>query len=475
VADGKILVVDDDANLLALVEHHLGTEGFSVVGVTSGRDAMQAYKAVDPSAVVLDLLLPDISGKELLAEFHEQRPDLPVIILTALTGIEDAVECMRLGAVDYLQKPFDRPRLVTSVRNACTQGQLRARVETLASELRKREGFSTIIGRSPAIRNMVHMLGRAATSDVTVLLQGESGTGKEVAANSIHAESVRAGGPFVAVNCGAIPEGLIESELFGHEKGAFTGAGASRRGSFEQADGGTIFLDEIGELRQDLQVRMLRVLQERTVQPVGGGAERKIDVRVIAATNRDLRDEVASGRFREDLFYRLAVFPVGLPSLKERDGDVMLLANEFIKRFSRQAGRKIVGIAPETQRAFELYTWPGNVRELENVIERGVILEDGERIGLGALPPEIVAALGDDAALRRAAGGSGVALFADIDLPEKKEAILPLEEEERRIIRRALELTNWNIQEASRRLRIGRATIYRKIERYGLRAVVESL
>jgi DNA-binding NtrC family response regulator len=216
-------------------------------------------------------------------------------------------------------------------------------------------------------------------------------------------------------------------------------------------------------------------LQERTVQPVGGGAERKIDVRVIAATNRDLRDEVASGRFREDLFYRLAVFPVGLPSLKERDGDVMLLANEFIKRFSRQAGRKIVGIAPETQRAFELYTWPGNVRELENVIERGVILEDGERIGLGALPPEIVAALGDDAALRRAAGGSGVALFADIDLPEKKEAILPLEEEERRIIRRALELTNWNIQEASRRLRIGRATIYRKIERYGLRAVVESL
>jgi DNA-binding NtrC family response regulator len=475
VANSKILVVDDDANLLALVEHHLGSEGFPVVGVSSGRDAIQAFKAVKPAAVVLDLLLPDVSGKDLLAQFHEQQPELPVIILTASTGIDDAVECMRLGAVDYLQKPFDRTRLVTSVRNACTQGQLRARVETLSSELRKREGFSTILGRSPSIRNMVHMLGRAATSDVTVLLQGESGTGKEVAAHSIHAESVRAAGPFIAVNCGAIPEGLIESELFGHEKGAFTGAASSRRGSFEQADGGTIFLDEIGELRSDLQVRMLRVLQERTVQPVGGGAERKIDVRIIAATNRELREEVTNGRFREDLYYRLAVFPVSLPSLRERDGDVMLLAGAFLKRFADQTQRDVIALAPETQRAFEQYGWPGNVRELENVIERAVLLEDGERIGLGAIPAEIVAALGDEAAHRRAAVEGGGGILADVGLPGNKEAILPLEEEERRIIRRALELTNWNIQEASRRLRIGRATIYRKIERYGLRSAEDAM
>jgi two-component system NtrC family response regulator len=456
----NILIVDDDESLRKLVELHLRSEGYDVTAAGNAAEAIDhCAEAKLPTAVILDLMLPDRPGKEVLAELHERHPRLPIIILTALRDVADAVDCMRLGAIDYLQKPFDKARLVTSVRNAATQGVLRTQVENLASELRRREGFATIIGTSRAIRSAVHLLARAATSDVTVLLEGESGTGKEVAARAIHAEGVRADAPFVAVNCGAIPEGLIESELFGHEKGAFTGAVGARRGSFEQANGGSIFLDEIGELRADLQVRLLRVLQERRVQPVGGSVARPIDVRVIAATNRDLRDEVAAGRFREDLFYRLAVFPVHLPALRERESDILLLAGYFVERYAKQNRKQVHGFSPEAQRALERYRWPGNVRELENVVERAIILEDEGRIRLSSLPPEVSGALGDGSA--GAWPGAGAAGAG-------RDVIVPLEEEERRIIRRALELTNWNIQEASRRLRIGRATIYRKIERYGL-------
>jgi two-component system response regulator HydG len=460
----SVLIVDDDADLRSLVELHLRSEGFGVRLAVDATTAIEACKADLPAAMVLDLMLPDRPGKEVLGELHERYPSLPIIILTALRDVGDAVDCMRLGAVDYLQKPFDKARLVTSVRNAAMQGALRTQVESLASELRRREGFATIIGNSASIRATVHMLARAATSDVTVLLEGESGTGKEVAARAIHAEGVRADAPFIAVNCGAIPEGLIETELFGHEKGAFTGAVGARRGCFEQANGGTIFLDEIGELRGDLQVRLLRVLQERQVQPVGGGTPRTVDVRVIAATNRDLRDEVVAGRFREDLFYRLAVFPVQLPALRERGSDVLLLASYFVERYARRNRKEVHGFSPEAQRALERYRWPGNVRELENVIERAIILEDEQRVRLSSLPPEVSAAVteGPLASNGRYAGATpGGQTVA-------RESIVPLDEEERRIIRRALELTNWNIQEASRRLRIGRATIYRKIERYGL-------
>ncbi len=466
----RILIVDDDPDLRQLVELHLRSEGFDVATAATAAAAIAATSEKPPATVILDLMLPDRSGKEVLAELHERYPSLPILILTALRDVSDAVECMRLGASDYLQKPFDRTRLVTSVKNAVTQGALRQRVENLATELRRREGFATIIGTSTSIRSAVHLLGRAATSDVTVLLEGESGTGKEVAARAIHAESVRHDGPFIAVNCGAIPEGLIESELFGHERGSFTGATSARRGSFEQSDGGTIFLDEIGELRSDLQVRLLRVLQERAVQPVGSTASRPIDVRVIAATNRDLRDEVAAGRFREDLFYRLAVFPVRLPALCERGSDILLLANYFVERYAKRNRKSIQSFSPEAQRALERYRWPGNVRELENVIERAIILEDDSRISLASLPPEVSAAL--------AGNGIGIGSSSSAaaqDGTPQREAIVPLEEEERRIIRRALELSNWNIQEASRRLRIGRATIYRKIERYGLNRPAHAL
>jgi DNA-binding NtrC family response regulator len=469
--NGHILLIDDDPALLRLVEHHLQGDGLETVTAATGSQALARLAENAPAVVVLDLLLPDLSGKELLARMHCEHPQTPVVILTAQTDVNVAVECMQLGASDYVQKPFDATRLITSVRNAYDQARLRARVASLSSRLRERDGFASMIGHSSAIRQTIHLLERAAASDITVLLQGESGTGKEVAARAIHAESARSDGRFVVVNCGAIPEGLIESELFGHEKGAFTGATGSRVGSFEQAHGGTIFLDEIGELRADLQVRLLRVLQERQVQRVGGAGPRSVDVRVIAATNRDLKAEVSARRFREDLFYRLAVFPVELPPLRERAGDIFLLTRAFVERFSARLGKTLGGLSPEAQQVFEHYRWPGNVRELENVLERAVILEDGATISLSSLPAELATAtreIGSEALVRPLDRAPG--LPAAERRRGSADEILPLEEEERRIILRALELTRWNIQDASTRLGIGRATIYRKIDRYGLKA-----
>jgi DNA-binding NtrC family response regulator len=481
-----ILAIDDDPVILRLVEYHLSEAGFATVTAANGAEAIDAFERLEPATVILDLLLPDADGKDLLERFHRERPAVPVVVMTARDDVDEVVECMRLGAIDFVQKPFEETRFLTAVRNAVTQARLRARVEQLTSELRQGEGFRRISGKSPAIRKLVAMLQRAAASEVTVLLTGESGTGKEVAARAIHAESERRDGPFVAVNCGAIPEGLIESELFGHEKGAFTGASATRRGSFEQAHGGTIFLDEIGELRSDLQVRLLRVLQEHKIQRVGGTGTIDIDVRVIAASNRDLRSEVARSNFREDLYYRLAVFPVVLPALRDRGSDVLILAHQFVRTLALANHRDIGGLTDEARLALERYQWPGNVRELENVIERAIILEDGPMITLASLPAEVAATLEDDhtGVVR---GETAPADVGELERPRRQAVregpmqtgsnvrdaqavIVPFEEEERRIILRALELTHWNVQEASARLRLGRATIYRKIERYGLRA-----
>jgi two-component system response regulator HydG len=454
----KVLLVDDDAMILHLVGAQLRKEGIETVTAPNGAEALRRIEEETPSAVVLDLGLPDISGKDLLARIHADHPSLPVVMLTAADGVEDIVECMRLGASDYVPKSPEPTRLVASVRNAVERGSLRTRVELLTRELRRGEGFPNLLGFSPAMRKATDLLRRAAASDVTILLEGESGTGKEVAARAVHAEGGRRTGPFVAVNCGAIPVGLIESELFGHERGAFTGAVATRKGRFEEADGGTLFLDEVGDLRIDLQVKLLRVLQERRVQRVGGTGTRPVDVRIMAATNRDLRSLLGTGAFREDLFYRLAVFPVRLPAVREREGDVPLLAAEFLRRFCAGHRRQVDGFSKEASRALEAYPWPGNVREMENVVERAVLMEDGREISLGSLPDAVVEAI--QAGPRTEAAGA---------VPVSKAGdVLPLEDEERRIILRALDATGWNIQEASTRLRISRATIYRKIERYGI-------
>jgi len=457
-----VLLVDDDPDLVRLLELALSSAEIPSASVGAGAEALARLEELAPAAVVLDLGLPDMDGKEVLAELRKRQPELPVVVLTASSEVSDAVACMQLGATDYVNKPCEPTRLVTSVRNAITQAALRRRVELLASQLREQEGAAKILGESAAIRRVRELVERAADSDVTVLLLGESGTGKEVAARAIHAESERRTGPFLAVNCGAIPENLIESELFGHAKGAFTGATSARAGRFEQAEGGTLFLDEVGELRVDLQVKLLRVLQERVVQRLGEARERPVDLRVIAATNRDLKARIEERAFREDLYYRLAVFPIELPPLRERERDVLILARTFLERFARRHRREIRELAPRAVEAMERYRWPGNVRELENVIERAVILEDGEQLTLESMADEVVCAFEED-------GESQEEPAALSSEPARSEEILPMEEEEKRILARALRLTEGNVREASRRLGIGRATMYRKIERYELR------
>ena len=462
---GKVLLIDDDARLLEMVGLHLEEAGYQVVIAESASLGLAALNREEPTVVVLDLGLPDISGKTLLQMIRAEHPGTAVIMFTAREDFEDVVECMQLGAVDYLPKSADRTRLLTSIRNAMRQAELAARVASLTSELREGEGFSAIIGGSTAIQRAVNLLRRAAQSDVTVLVEGESGTGKELAARAIHAESERRSGPFVAINCGAIPEGLIESELFGHEKGSFTGAVATRQGCFERADGGTIFLDEIGELRPDLQVRLLRVLQDGCVQRVGASTVRKVNMRVVAATNRDLRAEVKAGRFREDLYFRLAVFPITLPPLRDRIGDIELLAQAFLEKFATRHKKPIRGFASEALRVLAACPWPGNVRELENIVERAVILEDGTDISLGSIPAEVYAAVGSTVTHTNGNGHAGSAYGA----AAASTPVIPFSEEERRIILHALRAANWNVQEAAAKLELGRATIYRKIERYGLR------
>jgi DNA-binding NtrC family response regulator len=409
-------------------------------------------------------------------------------MFTAREDFDDVVECIQLGAVDYLPKSADQTRLVTSIGNAIKHAELLQRVDSLTSELRKDDGVDAILGRSDAMADAVGLLRRAAQSDVTVLIQGESGTGKELAARAIHAESHRKSGPFIAINCGAIPEGLIESELFGHEKGAFTGATATHQGCFERADGGTIFLDEIGELRPDLQVRLLRVLQDSCVQRVGGTTVRRVNMRVVAATNRDLKTEALAGRFREDLYFRLAVFPVGLPALRDRTGDIELLTEAFLEKFSARYSKRLAGLTDEAAAALDGFAWPGNVRELENIIERAVILEDGEMISLESIPTDITSlregASAPSADSPSCSAGNGISNGAGVpndpaamqslsavttETAATLDEIAPFAEEERRIILRALQAARWNVQEAAERLELGRATIYRKIERYGLR------
>ncbi len=459
-SEGKILIVDDDPLILKIIEKCLNKAGFQTMTASDGRKGEKQLATGLARAVLLDLNLPDISGKILLERFQREQPGLPIVVVTTTGDVKDVVECMRLGAVDYVQKPVEPTRLVTTLKNALTQAALRTRVESLVRELRQGEGFSAIIGESSAIREQVGLMSRAASSDISVLLLGESGTGKEVAARAIHAESARRSGPFVAVNCGAIPETLMESELFGHEKGAFTGATKARRGLFEQADQGTIFLDEIGELRVDLQVRLLRVLQDKVVTRVGDTRGRVTDVRVIAATNRDIKAEVENKNFRQDLYYRLAVFPIELPPLRDRDDDVTLLASVFIRDFAARHGRTFGGLSARARRALKAYSWPGNIRELKNVTERAVLLEDGREITLASLSDEVVCAL--DGSSEPIAPGAPPTI-------ETKEDVVPLADIERQVIERALELTGWSVQEAAKRLGIGRATLYRRIEQYGLK------
>ncbi|MAW61740.1 MAG: hypothetical protein CMJ94_13040 [Planctomycetes bacterium] len=454
---GQVLLIDDDPAVIRLLEFELAEAGVSTVAATTGRQAKEILAKSDIDSIVLDLALPDVTGRELLSEFQKESPEIPVIVLTARDEVDEAVTCMRLGARDFVTKPFDRARLLTSVGNACHERRMQAQLELVSKQRRRSNGFESLVGKSAGVERVKQLLKRAVGNDVTVLLEGESGTGKEVFARALHAEGPRASGPFVAVNCGAIPENLIESQLFGHARGSFTGAVQDHAGFFEQADGGTILLDEIGELPLAAQVRLLRVLQERTIQRVGDREPRRVNVRVVAATNRNLESMAKSDRFRLDLFYRLAVFPVTLPPLRERDQDVVLLAEAFLERTCRRLDRSRLHLDERARQAILQYQWPGNVRELENAIERACLLATGEQITASDLPDAVL-----DHLLGEDAGGS------ETNPHQGSDRVRPLADEERDLILRALELTDWNLSQAAQQLGIGRATIYRKIDRYGL-------
>jgi DNA-binding NtrC family response regulator len=384
----RILVVDNDREMVNLLQAHLAGHGWAVAGATSGADALAALEREDYDVVLTDLVMDGVDGLALLRAAQQREPAPRVVLMTAFGSLETAIEAIRHGAYDYLTKPFKLEQAALTVRRAIDDRRLREENRRLKQAVEQRFGFDSLIGRSPALRRVFEQVRAVAESDAAVLLIGESGTGKELVARAIHHNSARRDGPFVAVNCAAIPETLLESELVGHEKGAFTGADRKRRGLFAEASGGTVFLDEIGDIALSLQAKLLRVLQDKAVRPVGGSQEIQLDLRVVSATNRDLAARVAEGQFREDLYYRLAVIPVRLPSLRERPEDIPLLAAHFLKRAAASLGKPLESYDDEAMDWLLQHRWPGNVRELENVVERAATLARGPRVTLADLHTE---------------------------------------------------------------------------------------
>jgi len=477
-----ILIVDDDPAQRRLLQAVVEKQKFSAVQAESGDAALELLGTENPKGVdlvLLDLVMPGLSGMETLEQLSRQHPAIPVIVLTAQGGIETVVKAMQAGAVDFSVKPASPERIGVGIRNALKLSQLSGEVTRLKTA---REGvltFDDMIADAPVMRQVVRLGQRAAKSNIPILITGESGVGKELIARAIQGESDRAGRPFVTVNCGAIPENLVESILFGHEKGSFTGADRKHIGKFQEASGGTLFLDEVGELPLDMQVKLLRVLQEGEVDPVGAKKPVKVDVRIISATNRDLSEQVREGAFREDLFYRLNVFPIEAPPLRERKPDIPALVDHFVQRFNAQEGRSVQGVAPEAMALLKGEDWPGNVRQLENMIFRAVILCDGDELQPEDFPhlAGVAPAFGDalepasgetpdaQAAESAAEGGAGPGPVAVLD-PDGH--LRPLEEIERDLIQFAIETYAGRMAEVARRLGIGRSTLYRKVREHDL-------
>lgn len=471
-----VLVVDDDPTQRRLVQAVLEREGFAVAQAENGGEAIDSLtRGGGADVVLLDMVMPGMTGLECLIELRAAGVTTPVIVLTANAGIESVVKAMQAGAQDFFVKPVSAERLLVGVRNALQMTQLTAEVGRLKKHAAGRTTFDDLVGDSPAMR-MVKALGiRAAASTIPVLITGESGVGKEVIARALHGASDRAGRPFVAVNCGALPANLVESILFGHEKGSFTGAHDKHLGKFKEADGGTLFLDEIGELPLDMQVKLLRALQEGEIDPVGSRRPVKVDVRIVSATNRELDRQVAAGAFREDLFYRLNVFPIEAPALRDRREDVPALVDHFISRFNVEEGKRVVGCAPETAELLKAFDWPGNVRQLENAVYRAIVLADGPFLkphdfpaisGVAMPTPELDAA--PAAAAPPATGDLPPAPAAPIRILDGKGHLRTLEEIERDLIQHAIEVYAGHMSEIARRLGIGRSTLYRKVREQGL-------
>ncbi|MEE2848452.1 MAG: sigma-54 dependent transcriptional regulator [Pseudomonadota bacterium] len=471
-----ILVVDDDPTQRRLIQAVLERDGNAVVHAASGGEAIDRMtRGGGADLILLDMVMPEMSGLECLAELRSAGVNEPVIVLTANGGIDMVVKAMQAGAQDFFVKPVGPERLLVGVRNAMQMKRLTAEVGRLTKRVQGRTSFDDIVGDSPPMR-MVKALGaRATKSSIPVLITGESGVGKEVIARALHGASDRAGKPFVAVNCGALPANLIESILFGHEKGAFTGAVDKTLGKFREADGGTLFLDEIGELPLDMQVKLLRALQEGEIDPVGGKRPVKIDVRIVSATNRDPAQQVKDGAFREDLFYRLNVFPIEAPSLRDRREDIAPLVDHFIARFNAEEGKRIAGCAPETLALLQGFDWPGNVRQLENAVFRAIVLADAPFLQPHDFPAisGVAAPMPDAQPLQAAtAAGAQTDAAAQVDQPirilDERGHLRTLEDIERDLIQHAIEVYAGHMSEIARRLGIGRSTLYRKVRERGL-------
>ena len=481
-----VLVVDDEPGVRASVKMVLGAV-CDVVEASDGPTAIDMVRSGDVDVCLLDVRLPGMEGIEVLERLKRHDPGLEVVLVTAVRTVRTAVEAMKLGAYDYLTKPFAVEDLRAVVNRALERRALQQEVRYLRDELARHEGFDQLVGRSPAMRRVYEIVRQIADTTATVLITGESGTGKELVARAIHRQGGRRERPFVAVNCAALPAELLESELFGHERGAFTGAHARKLGKLEVAHTGTLLLDEVGALRLDLQPKLLRALQEREIERVGGSRAVGIDVRIIAATNTDLRQAVAAGRFREDLFYRLHVVPVALPPLRKRREDVAPLARHFLAKYARQFGKSVTDLSPGALDALERYHWPGNVRELENIVARSVALASEPVVQLDQIPLDVALAPGEDMAddqlnLREARHEverllilSPTATIDIDDLPENllkppattsDERYLSLAELERRHILRVLESTGGNVTAAAQRLGVNRGTLNRKLQHW---------
>ena len=483
-----LLIVDDEGALRSAIAERLADHGFVVEQAGNGEDALQRLTDFAFDILITDLRLPGIGGREVLDAALERYPDIIAIVITGYGTVKDAVEAIKQGASDFITKPFQFDALLHVLRSAVEQRRLKSENAYLRSQLEERYRIDGLVGRSGIMRDLFQLLETVAATSSTVLITGETGTGKELVARALHRESARASRPFVALNTSAIAAELLESELFGHEKGAFTGATERRIGRFEQANGGTLFLDEIGELPLPAQVKLLRALQQSEIEPVGARKSVKVDVRIISATNRDLIADVKAGRFREDLFYRLHVFPLTVPPLRTRPEDIPELARHFLARFVAEEGKRVRAIDAEAMALLNGYSWPGNVRQLENAIFRAVVLAEGETLGVNEFP---------QIARTREAGEDGSAAstamlavpivreempMAPRAMPElttsptsmplldHHDHVRPLDEIERDAIRFAISHYRGQMSEVARRLQIGRSTLYRKLETLGLEA-----
>lgn len=452
-----VFIVDDEESILKLLTHWVKSKwGYTVKTFTNGTDALNSLSE-EPSLILLDIMLPDINGNEVLKRIKSFNEHLPVIMLSAQGSVEVALESIRLGAFDYFPKPIDQNRLEPAIKNAIQNYELIKRINELEENLKKEYSFDNIISSDDSMQKVFRLITKVLDNDITVLIEGESGTGKELVARAIHYNGSRKDKPFIVVNCASIPRELLESELFGHEKGAFTGAHQRKIGKFELGNGGTIFLDEIGEMEMSLQAKILRVIQQKEFERVGGTEIIKTDVRILSATNRDLKEAVDNKEFREDLYYRLNSFPIVIPPLRERRGDIIILIEHFVKKFNEKLNKNVKGFNKNSLKALYDYDWPGNIRELENLIERCIILADEDYIDTSLLPPHIVSHT-SSASLNLSNGQ----LFGE------NSPIIPFEKLKEEAIKHAVKITGGNIVEAAKKLNIGRATLYRLMDKYGI-------